>query len=415
MNKYVLILLILLVTLKISSQTIITSKIINKLTNEPIQNANIFFKKNASIGTFSDSLGNFKLKITDTSDMCIITCIGFEKNELSIKQISHLKQIELEPKFTELGEVFISNNIEAKKIIEISLEKFKSNYLKKKIVANFEFSNYSFKDSFKTIEDTITIIGNIHFTSYNNYIYKDSLEISNYYLSTKFDSLCFIPSLLIFGEKNNKQTSFVKKNIQTYIHFLYAHPSLLTEVFFPNFIGHYYFIDSICNNRTWAISIKNIKGYNNYHNLPEEEFRNMFSENLIAFKKKISYSPNSNIFRVSEHQLDSIFFANLRKQMKYGNRQNVSMTLIINKENFIIEKSIFHICSVLPNGIIETFTNFSIDYFYLNKYKKIIANRIDVFTKNKHCNYNISAHFKINSIVDGKNIIPLIDDFTKSY
>jgi hypothetical protein len=80
--------IILLISLNTFGQQIVKGKILNSKTQEPIQYANIGFKK-SNVGTISNPDGSFSLYIPENifDDTLIVSSIGFGSKNIPLKQL----------------------------------------------------------------------------------------------------------------------------------------------------------------------------------------------------------------------------------------------------------------------------------------------------------------------------------------
>ena len=106
--------LILLIQIKVSGQ-IITGKITDSKTNEPLEYVSIGII-NTNFGTVSDSSGYFKLDANvEESSIVRISMIGYESRKFTVKELKNNKnEIELKKTTIELAEVIIKPTKERK-------------------------------------------------------------------------------------------------------------------------------------------------------------------------------------------------------------------------------------------------------------------------------------------------------------
>jgi hypothetical protein len=91
------------------SQVVIKGSVANFSTKEPLAYVNIGIR-NKEVGTISDKNGNFVLTINQDislDELVIISHIGFETIELSLKNLSKQNEIWLVPSVNELNEVVL--------------------------------------------------------------------------------------------------------------------------------------------------------------------------------------------------------------------------------------------------------------------------------------------------------------------
>ena len=110
MNKIFLVLVALLLTNYSFSQNLITGKVIDHNTKEPLAFANIIFNNNQFLGARSDIDGKFSF--SSSQNITSLTCsyIGYKKLSVEAEKVLKVRNIiiiELEPLTTELQEVVI--------------------------------------------------------------------------------------------------------------------------------------------------------------------------------------------------------------------------------------------------------------------------------------------------------------------
>ena len=95
-----------------SHSQVIKGKVIDSLTKNPVELANITFVKR-DLGVHSDRGGMFKIKVKDLLDELQISSVGYNKKTISLLTFNESKdytiEFELSPKTEILGEVIISN------------------------------------------------------------------------------------------------------------------------------------------------------------------------------------------------------------------------------------------------------------------------------------------------------------------
>lgn len=135
--------ILLFISLKSYSQ-IINGRIIDSITKEPIEFANVTFL-HRDLGVSSDDLGLFKIKIIDNKDNLQISSVGYQKKFFNLSEFNEDKiytvDIELAPKTEKLEEVVIINK-------KINYTGLKTLGLSKKLKVRtgfpfgYEFCNY---------------------------------------------------------------------------------------------------------------------------------------------------------------------------------------------------------------------------------------------------------------------------------
>lgn len=117
---------------------IISGKVIDKETQEPIQNASVRLGKR---GIITDSKGNFSLHYKETdwehNTQLLITSIGYHKFEIPIKSFHSPQIIPMNAQNKELQEVIVSSS--AKEIITKAIAAIPKNYNQNEFVATGNF------------------------------------------------------------------------------------------------------------------------------------------------------------------------------------------------------------------------------------------------------------------------------------
>ena len=151
MKKNIFIILLLIFeTITAFSQTgiVITNKVVDEKSKEPLVFAHIFIKK-LSTGTFTDENGYFTLTIPKSSinDTITVSFIGYETLNIKISKIKN-ENILLTPKINMLEEVAIVASYNPKKILKKVHKNLKKNYpLNTPFCAKTFFREYYKKDS----------------------------------------------------------------------------------------------------------------------------------------------------------------------------------------------------------------------------------------------------------------------------
>ena len=232
MKKNIFIILLLIFeTITAFSQTgvVITSKVIDAESKEPLVFAHVSVK-NLSTGTFTDENGYFTLAIPKSSinDTLTISFIGYETLNLIISKIKH-EDILLTPKVNMIEEIAIVASYNPKKIFKKVRKNLKKNYpLNTPFCAKTFFREYYKKDSSTVhmFEASITmktkgikyndIYNNAEFDIDTiNYFYR--ADYNEYYfefmLGAKYQSTVYIPK----GKGKYNIDSVFYKNNEKYI------------------------------------------------------------------------------------------------------------------------------------------------------------------------------------------------------
>ena len=271
MKKNIFIILFLIFeTITAFSQTgiVITKKVVDAKSKEPLIFAHIYIKK-ITTGTFTDENGYFTLIIPKSSinDTITVSFIGYETLKIKISEIKS-RNILLTPKINMLEEVAIVAKYNPKKIFKKVRKNLKKNYpLNTPFCAKTFFREYYKKDSstVQMFEATITmktkgvkynhIFNNAEFDIDNiNYFYR--ADYSQYYfefmLGDKYQSEVYIPKQ---KGKYNIDSVFYKNN-EKYISITFVPkmsdsiPSYKYETLVLNVNGVY---EEIPNEETYKI------------------------------------------------------------------------------------------------------------------------------------------------------------------
>ncbi len=107
MKKYIITFIITVFVLSCNAQTLLTGKIIDSETQQPIPYSTIIVK-NSTIGTMADINGFFKLNITkNLSDSLIFSSLGYKDKVISGSQLKG--SVSLQRKNYEIPEVIVYN------------------------------------------------------------------------------------------------------------------------------------------------------------------------------------------------------------------------------------------------------------------------------------------------------------------
>ncbi|MFO7756633.1 MAG: carboxypeptidase-like regulatory domain-containing protein [Bacteroidales bacterium] len=88
---------------------VITGKVTDKTTGEPIPYATIVFIAKVSVGTTSDITGNYRLRIPDISigERLQISCIGYNDTAIPVARLTSELDFSLDPKVYSAPEVTV--------------------------------------------------------------------------------------------------------------------------------------------------------------------------------------------------------------------------------------------------------------------------------------------------------------------
>jgi len=376
---------------------------VNQETKEPVANASVFLLRDKSIGTCSNNSGNFKLNIPEynANDIVVITCVGYEKKETAIDYIIRNKIITLLTREEEIEEVTITNNLSAEKILKIALRKFPRRYSKRRNSSDFTVTNYLYVDSTKEVVGAMKANGLINDYGY----YLDSVEaavkIEQCQFYGKIDPPCFTPIGLLKNDHDRLGVSLVYHIVDHFKVFWRVNPVFLSDVYFPNMKGHFSFTeDTTCAENFWIINAKDLSRVDYGYKLPENEFRKKYGKELKEFKLKNNYSPNNKLFVISENQIDSLFYSNLRKSLERGSLMVHNMILYVDKNTFAIHKAEYKITSAIDSAI--SFTNFIAHYSYLSNSNKLVISKLEIANKPSVLKLNSYIVFDFINIKTGR-------------
>lgn len=126
--KNIITVLLLFVSINLQAQNLISGKIIDAKTKEPIVAASIRVGKN---GTTTDIRGNFQLNIQSINDTLIISCISYNKKTVLINDSIELNNltIELQESSKTLSQVLVSAKLNRETSASIIIQQKKSNII----------------------------------------------------------------------------------------------------------------------------------------------------------------------------------------------------------------------------------------------------------------------------------------------
>ncbi|WP_336514277.1 TonB-dependent receptor [Pollutibacter soli] len=135
------VLLLLLPTLVFSQQSIITGKVRNAATKDPVSAVSVTVK-NSDYGTFTDENGNFRLALPATQKYpltLVFTSVGFEFLELNVTQPGAISDISMSQSAALGQEVVISATRLPQRILEspVSVERVSNTALRNAPAANY--------------------------------------------------------------------------------------------------------------------------------------------------------------------------------------------------------------------------------------------------------------------------------------
>ncbi len=112
MNKSLLVIIALLFSFCTISQTLITGKIVDAVSRQPLEAANVQTEGNTNVKTLTDQYGNFSIKVSSDNAMLTASYIGYKSISINIAGKKEIK-IELQTDVVNLKDVVVlqSNNI----------------------------------------------------------------------------------------------------------------------------------------------------------------------------------------------------------------------------------------------------------------------------------------------------------------
>jgi hypothetical protein len=128
MRRHLIIIILFLCNYSVEAQSLISGKVLDKNTSEPIPFAHIYVA-GTSIGSISDLYGNFSLKIPDHQLIkeLQISCLGFKQISIDIEKSSQPILIQLEEDIIRLEEVVITPET-AQNLMKEAFAKIYDNY-----------------------------------------------------------------------------------------------------------------------------------------------------------------------------------------------------------------------------------------------------------------------------------------------
>ncbi|MCR8556609.1 SusC/RagA family TonB-linked outer membrane protein [Mucilaginibacter sp. BJC16-A38] len=97
---------------RVAALVVVTGKVVDAASNEPISDASVLLKADPKIGTSTDASGNFKLVIPDKyADKAIVlqvVYIGYDRGELTVSNPAEPVQIKLKKNTSTLNEVVVT-------------------------------------------------------------------------------------------------------------------------------------------------------------------------------------------------------------------------------------------------------------------------------------------------------------------
>ncbi|WP_378180473.1 carboxypeptidase-like regulatory domain-containing protein [Aquimarina sp. SS2-1] len=222
MNKIILLTLsIWVISFSLSAQKI-SSRVVDKKTNQPIPYATIQIGENQGVvtneeGSFSITLDEIQTKI----DSIYISSMGYEKVGVSVQNITD-SIIYIQPKAIELKSVFISNkNLDIDDIIDNVDDKMEDNYrsdlTKSRLFFRETNRNYIRKMDIEFKKSTIEEIDEKLIDSISKVIPKNSVfyaeALCDFYGNTEKQKLNIIKGARLYDKNNNGSIEGVFKKM----------------------------------------------------------------------------------------------------------------------------------------------------------------------------------------------------------
>src|SRR4051812_1266250 len=110
MTKYLLLLLIVFMfPVLAGAQTLVTGKITDALSHEPLEAAYVRVAGNEKIKTFTDQYGNFSINANRKNFMLKISYVGYKTDSICVSEKNNL-DIELQPDIVNLKDIVVIQN-----------------------------------------------------------------------------------------------------------------------------------------------------------------------------------------------------------------------------------------------------------------------------------------------------------------
>lgn len=414
--RYILILLIIVYSFVSFGQVLVKGKILDKETLQPVIGANVYVQNKNEIGTISSNNGDFELKIPSLflNDNLVISCINYETCKYPIEKVKYGIIVYLKTDIKKIDEVRVIKEQGAKLVLKKTFRRYFKNVYYGWYTANIKQSNILF-DSTKCIIDAAKIDGCMESANFNSLT--DTVTpnqgnptfcTSKFYITNGFNMEYYQNPIHI---KPPKQTAYyynqgiVTELMSKHFFLINLYPELYIDLYFSDYNCHIDFVekDAFYNERkVWVVSAKDITMLNYDYKLPENEFRKKYKKDLKQFKESINYSPGSPVFPLSEKQIDSLYFSNLRKKMKLGRSTMHQIVFYIDKETYAIHRMDIKIASRVPDSQ-EYFTK--LIYYYKdlplhnNKTRKVL-NKLEILSNCKFDNRYTNTLYTLFELKD---------------
>lgn len=400
--QYILTLLFIFYSILSFGQVFVKGKILDMETLQPVIGASIYLQNKNEIGTICSINGNFTLKIPAyyQTDSLVISCINYETVKYPIDAFKFGKTVYLKTDIKKIAEVRVIKDQGAKLVLKKAFRRYFKNVYYGWYTANINQSNVVY-DSTRCIIDAVKINGSIESANFN--ALKDTITpnqgnptflISDFYKTSGFNIEYYQGSMHIIPQKQFPyiyNPGIASEIMRNHVFLTSSYPELYFGFYYSDFNCHVDFVEkeAFCNERkVWVVSAKDITMLNYDYKLPENEFRNKYKKDLKQFKESINYSPGNPVYPLSERQIDSLYFSNLRKKMKLGKSTMHQIVFYIDKETYAIHRMDIKIASHVPDSQ-EYFTK--LIYYYKdlplhnNKTRKVL-NKLEILSNCKFDN-----------------------------
>lgn len=440
--KHLQTLFFILLYISSTGQIVFQGIVIDKETKQPVVGANIYLKSRNGTGTTNLNNGTFVLNVPSThiSDSVVISCIGYKKTTIAISGTTKSLTIYLTPSAESIDEVVIKKDQGAKLVLKKALRRYYQNVhygwytasmiqtsllydSTNRIIDATRINGCMISADFDAQSDTITpkqgsptfyALEHIKTSNFNADLYQHPIH-----LKPKGYMGCSAAS----GDAGEVMNS--------YFFLTLLFPNVCFNNYFPDFKSHINFAEKegFYNEReVWVIAVKSLTEIDYDYNLPEPEFRKKHRKDLKQYKKSMNYSPMNTLFALTEEQIDSLYFSNLRKKMKRGNETMRQVTYYVDKKSYAIHRMDVRITSRKDN---TSSYNTNLTYHYAdvslhrNRTKKILG-KVEITSNTKQHNtnnytviemkdFNLRNSFRANYCQCVDSIAPEINNSIDSY
>ena len=403
--RYIYLLLIAAAPFLCMGQTAIQGKIVDKESRQPVVGANIYLQNNTGVGTTSQSNGYFTLKVPSAHiwDSLVISCIGYKKTTIAISGTTKSLTIYLTPSAESIDEVVIKKDQGAKLVLKKAFRKYYKNVYYGWYTASMIQTSLLY-DSTNRIIDATRINGCMISADFDaqsdtitpkqgspTFYALEHIKTSNFNADLYQHPIHLKPKGYMGCSAASGDAGEVMNN---YFFLTLLFPNVCFNNYFPDFKSHINFAEKegFYNEReVWVIAVKSLTEIDYDYNLPEPEFRKKHRKDLKQYKKSINYTPINTLFALTEEQIDSLYFSNLRKKMKRGNETMRQVTYYVDKKSYAIHRMDVRITSRKDDTSFY-YTNLTYHYadvsLHRNRTKKILG-KVEITSNTKQHNTNI--------------------------